>query len=478
VPLAAGLEVDVAVVGGGIAGLMCAYFLFREGLTVAVVEAGRIIEDVTGFTTGKITSQHGLIYGYLTERHGIEKARLYGEANQAALEKIADLIEHKWIACDFRRTSAYLFTEKEENLEIIRAEVKAAQDAGLPASFVSETPLPFARGAVRFKNQARFHPRKLLLSLAEEITAGGGYVLENTRALDIGDDSYPELTTDRGTIHADKVVVATNTPFFHADEFIPRLTPTRSHVLGLRLNGPVPEGLHYGIDGNGHSIRSQPTKEGALLMVGSWFKDADADADDVALQYERIEQAARSQFDIKTIAYHWWTRDIKTPDRLPFIGRMPGLENVYMAAGFGGWGMTTSAMAATVLADLMAGRDNPEAALFDPSRDTGKSSSESVATNMDKEGGPVAAKGRYDMEELNNGDGKVLDLDGAKVAVYKDDDGNVSGISAKCTHMGCTIDFNAQEKTWDCPCHGSRFDIDGQVVRGPALVALEKIDLP
>ncbi|MFA5810520.1 MAG: FAD-dependent oxidoreductase [Thermoleophilia bacterium] len=466
----------MAVAGGGIAGLMCAYFLFREGLTVAVVEAGRIIEDVTGFTTGKITSQHGLIYGYLAEKLGIEKARLYGEANQAALEKITALVERKWIPCDFRRTSAYLFTEKEENLEIIRAEVKAAQDAGLPASFVAETPLPFARGAVCFKNQARFHPRKLLLSLAEEITAGGSYIFENTRALDIGDDSYPELKTDRGSIQTDSVVVATNNPFFRADEFIPRLTPTRSHVLGLRLNGPVPKGLHYGIDGNGHSIRKQPMREGVLLMVGSWYKDTAAD--DVTLQYERIEQSARTQFDIKSIDYHWWTKDLKTPDRLPFIGRMPGAENIYMAAGFGGWGMTTSIVAATVLADLIAGRDNPEAVLFDPARDTGKFSSISVATNMEKEGGPTTAAGRSDMEELNNGEGKVLDLDGAKVAVYKDDEGNVSGISAKCTHMGCVIDFNAREKTWDCPCHGSRFSTDGNVIRGPALVDLEKVDLP
>ena len=454
---------------------MCAYFLFLEGLTVAVVEAGRIIEDVTGFTTGKITSQHGLIYGYLAERFGLEKARLYGEANQAALEKIAALVERKWIPCDFRRTSAYLFTEKEENLEIIMAEVRAAQDAGLPASFVDETPLPFARGAVCIRNQARFHPRKLLLSLAQEITAGGGYIFENTRALDIGDDSYPELKTDLGSIQADSVVVATNTPFFHADEFLRRLTPTRSHVLGLRLNGPPPKGLHYGIDGNGCSIRNQPTKEGALLMVGSWYKDTAVD--DVTLQYERIEQSARAQFDIKSIDYHWWTRDLKTPDRLPFIGRMPGLENVYMAAGFGGWGMTTSTVAATVLADMIAGRDNPGAVLFDPARDTGKFSSVSLTANMEKEGGPKEAAGRSDMEELKIGEGRIMDLDGAKVAVYKDDAGNVSGISAKCTHMGCTIDFNAQEKTWDCPCHGSRFSPDGQVIRGPALVALEKVDL-
>ena len=168
---------------------------------------------------------------------------------------------------------------------------------------------------------------------------------------------------------------------------------------------------------------------------------------------------------------------MKTPDRLPFIGRMPGLENVYMAAGFGGWGMTTSTVAATVLADMIAGRDNPGAVLFDPARDTGKFSSVSLTANMEKEGGPKEAAGRSDMEELKIGEGRIMDLDGAKVAVYKDDAGNVSGISAKCTHMGCTIDFNAQEKTWDCPCHGSRFSPDGQVIRGPALVALEKVDL-
>jgi len=455
---------------------MCAYFLFQEGLSVAVVEAGRIVENVTGFTTGKITSQHGLIYGELAERLGIKNARLYGEANQAALEKLASLIDDKWIPCDFRRTSAYLFTEKEENLEIIRAEARAAQAAGLPASFVDETPLPFARGAVCFKDQARFHPRKLLLSLAGEITTGGGYIFENTRALDIGDDSYPELVTDRGTIQADRVVVATNTPFYRADEFTSRLTPTRSHVLGLRLNGTIPKGLHYGIDGNGQSIRRQPMKEGALLMVGSWFKDKTID--DVTLQYEKIEQIAWSQFDVGSIDYHWWTRDLKTPDRLPFIGRMPGSENIYMAAGFGGWGMTTSVVAATVIADLIAGRDNPGAALFDPARDTGESTSVSMPSNIKEEGGPKEAEGRSDMEELNNGEGMVIDMDGVKVAVYRDDEGNISGHAAKCTHMGCVVDFNPQEKTWDCPCHGSRYSADGKVIQGPASVDLEKVELP
>ncbi|MHB1055329.1 MAG: NAD(P)/FAD-dependent oxidoreductase, partial [Thermoleophilia bacterium] len=214
--LGEGHEVDVAVVGGGMAGMETAYFLARDGLKVAVVEAGRIVEDVTGYTTGKLTSQHGLIYRQLTDTFGPQKAKVYADANQTALEKLATIIEDNAVECDFRRADAYVFTELNENLAAIRAEVEPARRLGLPASFVSETPLDYAIGALKFEHQAQWHPRKFLLFLAGEIAVAGGYIFENTRALDIEPGKHPLLKTDRGDVRAKSIVIATNMPFFRS----------------------------------------------------------------------------------------------------------------------------------------------------------------------------------------------------------------------------------------------------------------------
>lgn len=365
--LADGPEVDVAVAGGGIAGLVSAYFLAREGLRVAVVEANYIIADVTGYTTGKITSQHGLLYGHLAETLGEDQAAAYGAVNQAALEQTVAIIQQLGIDCDFKRADSYLFTEQEENLELIRAEAETAQRLGLPAAYVDETPMPFARGAVRFEGQAQFHPRKYLLALAAQLVSGGGYIFEKTMALEVeGGKEEVILKTDRGKIKASALVVATNTPFYQRELFVPRLTPQRSYVLGVRLAGEVPEGLHYGIDGTGHSLRNQPVEGGKILMVGSWEKALPLYA--MEAQYARIETFARASFDIASIDYHWFTQDLKTPDRRPYIGRMPGASRIYMVAGFGGWGMTNSAVAGMTLAGLVTERDDPWAQLFDPGR--------------------------------------------------------------------------------------------------------------
>lgn len=392
--LADELTVDVAVAGGGIAGLVAAYFLSQQGLKVAVVETLRIVQDVTGYTLGKITSEHGQRYGLLARTLGQEKAQVYADANMAALERIVSIIQSNGIDCDFKRADAFLYTEFEENIPVIKAEVEQARRLGLPASYTGETPLPFARGAMRFENQAQFHPRRYLLFLAREIVAAGGFIFEETRALDIVEDGVSKggvdaspgvvgessavagapgksgkgavLKTDRGDIRAGNVVVATNTPFYRRERFAQLLTPRRRFVLGIRLDGPVPEGLHYSVDPYGGSIRNQPVGEEKLLLVSSW--DDNLRPSDFQKQFAKVESYARTRLPVRSIDYHWFHQDQQTPDRVPFIGRLPESRSVLVAAGFGGWGMTTSCAAAMILTDLITGRDNPWAALYDPAR--------------------------------------------------------------------------------------------------------------
>jgi len=367
--LAGGLTVDAAVVGGGIAGLTTAYMLALEGLKVAVVEAMRVVMDVTGYTTGKLTTQHGQVYSLISQRYGLAQAQLYADANQAALARIISIIEGNHIDCDFRLTDSWLYTEENGGLEAIHAEVDLALQLGLPASYSETTPLPFTKGAMRFEGQAQFHPRKYLMFLADQVVARAGSVFENTRAVDItAGESGAVLKTSQGDITAGSVIVATNTPFYQRSLYAPLFTPTRSYVLGVRLEQPVPEGMYYSVDPYGASIRNQPllvTGE-KLLMVGCW--DRSLGIGETAAQYEKVEAYARQRLPVESIDYHWFTQDQKTPDRIPWIGRAREARHVYVATGFGGWGMTTSGVAGMLLTDVIAGRENPCAALFDPSR--------------------------------------------------------------------------------------------------------------
>src|SRR4051812_18295697 len=238
-------SVDVAIIGGGIAGVTTALLLKQAGASVAIIEAGRIAESVTGNTTAKVTSQHGLIYDHLISQFGAEGAQAYADSQEAAIEKIAALVDLNKIDCDFMRTDAYVYTESQDELERITAEVEAATKLGLPASYAESTPLPFEiKGAIRFANQARFHPRKYLLALIEKITGDGSHIFESTRALEIEEkERICHVNTDKGKVRAGHVVIATHFPFYDPAMYFARMHPKRSYVLGCRLNSKAPEGM-------------------------------------------------------------------------------------------------------------------------------------------------------------------------------------------------------------------------------------------
>lgn len=358
--------IDVAIAGGGIAGLITAYLLVQQGMKVAVIDTGRIVRDVTGYTTGKLTIQHGLIFRTLIDTMGEDIAQVYADANTAGFERIVAITEQNGFDCDFKRTESYVYTAEEQNQDSIEAEVEACHRLGIEAVFTEETPLGYSRAAVRVDAQAQWHPRKFLLYLADQITAAGSYIFENTRATDIVPGTRPLLDTDAGKLRADKIVVATNLPFFRQAVFNNIFTQTRSYVLGVKLKGEVPPGLYYSIDPTTPSMRSQPVDDGTIFMVGTHKRELQIF--ETEEQYRHTENFARSHFDIASIDYHWYTMDQTTPDRMPLVGRMTGEENIFLAAGFSGWGMTTSGMTGILLSDLIAGRDNPWAPVFDPAR--------------------------------------------------------------------------------------------------------------
>ncbi|HEV2707288.1 MAG TPA: FAD-dependent oxidoreductase [Pyrinomonadaceae bacterium] len=473
------VTVDVAVLGGGITGIATAYQLKQSGMTVAVLDAGRIVESVTGNTTAKVTSLHGLIYDKLISDFGEEQARLYGEAQEAAKEKIASLVARLGIDCDFRRASAYTYTLDEGEREQIEREVNAAKRLGLPASYTEQTDLPFAvRAAIRFDNQAQFHPRKYLLALAELIPGDGSHIFEQTRALDIEEGEPCVVKTSGGTVRARSVVLATHFPYHDPNIYFASMYPTRSYVLGCRLNGPVPQGMYVSTGTPHNSIRNNPYDGGEIVMLGGEHHKT-GQGGDTRERYQRLEEWARANFDIQSIEFRWSTQDNNTVDGVPYIGKLSaGSNHLYVATGFKGWGMTNSHVAAMLLSDLIAGRENRWAEVFAPSRFKPVTSARDfIRENMNvvKEfmGDRISAPELDDTAKIPKGGGQVVKHNGEHVAVYKDDSENLYACSAVCTHMGCIVHWNSAERSWDCPCHGSRFNYDGKVIQGPANKDLE-----
>jgi glycine/D-amino acid oxidase-like deaminating enzyme/nitrite reductase/ring-hydroxylating ferredoxin subunit len=479
-PLDRSLTVDVAIVGGGLAGLTAATLLKAAGRTVAVIEARRIVHGVTGNTTAKITSLHTLIYRHLIKHFGEDRARAYGEANQTAIEQIAQLVQERNIGCDFRRTRAYTYADKESEVQKLLQEVNASLLLGLPAEFTEEVPLPYpVEGAVTFANQAQFHPRKYLLALARQLPGEGCHIFENTRTLDVDDGEPCTVTTEHGALTASAVITATNFPFGDKGLYSARLVPHRSYVLGLQLPEPLPAGLLGGMFISSEatrSVRTQPTAGGDLLLVGGEGHRA-GEGGDTAARYLRLEEWALERFGPHRVVYRWSTQDNQTPDRVPYVGKAaPGSSNVYVATGFGGWGMTNSTVAGMLLRDLILGRDNPWAEVYDPNRLKTTGIGQVV-----RQGASYARHFVLDRldssepESIGPGEGGIVrGADGA-VAFFRAEDGTVSRLSPVCTHMGCFVTWNGAERSWDCPCHGSRYSTTGEVIHGPAIKPLREI---
>jgi glycine/D-amino acid oxidase-like deaminating enzyme/nitrite reductase/ring-hydroxylating ferredoxin subunit len=483
-PLREPRSVDVAVIGAGIAGLTTALLLVREGARVAVVEARRLAMGTTGYTTAKVTSLHGLTYQKLLSSLGEEPARQYAEANQAALERVAGLVDELGIDCDFRRMAAFTYAEQEKGVSKIEQEVEAARKLGLPAAYVEETPLPFpVRAAVRFDGQALFHPRKYCLALAAALAGQECPIFEQTRALDVTEDPGGcRVETDRGAIAADHVVVATHLPFVNRGLFFAKTHPERSYALATRIRGAPPEGMFLSDDPT-RSIRPHPLGDETFLIIGGEGHKVGQDQD-TRQRYAALEAWAKERFDVASVDYRWSAQDYMPVDTVPYIGKMtPGSERLWVATGFRKWGMTNGTAAGMLLSELIQGRSPAWAPVFDATRVRAKASAkELVSENVDALGHLVgdrlATAFVPPLAELERDEGRVVEADGEKVAAYRDEQGAIFAVSPTCTHMGCVVSWNTAEKSWDCPCHGSRFDPRGRVIQGPAVEDLKSKALP
>ena len=411
-PLLDSRKADVLIIGGGMAGLLCAHRLASQGVDAVVAEADTICSGVTRFTTAKITSQHGLIYSKLLQTYGKETAKLYLEAQEAALGQYRALCQTA--DCDFEETNTYVYAL--DNRKAIDKELRALEEIGAPASFAANLPLPFSvAGAVRFSNQAQFHPLKLAAALAPRLQ-----IYEHTRVLELAPG---RAVTDHGTIQAEHIIVATHFPFLnkHGGYFL-KLYQHRSYVLALQ-NAPTVNGCYVDESKTGLSFRNY----GALLLLGGGGHRTGKHTNG----WQPLSAFARRFYPQAREVGRWATQDCMTLDGIPYIGsyskRTP---NLYVATGFNKWGMSSAMVSAMVLTDRILGRDNPYASVFSPSRSS-----------------------LHPQLVLN-----------AAEAVR----GLLTPTAPRCPHMGCALKYNRQEHSWDCSCHGSRFSEEGRLLDNPA----------
>ncbi|MGH9030975.1 MAG: FAD-dependent oxidoreductase [Acidimicrobiia bacterium] len=473
---------DVVVVGAGITGLTLARLLVDAGVDVVVIDAGPVCAGATGYTTAKVTALHRLVYRELADRHGDERARAYAGANQDAVERIAAFVAEDSIECDLVRAPAVTYTEQDENVPRIEAEAEVAVRLGLPIELTTTTSLPYpVKAAIRLDGQLHFHPRRYCLGLAREVVARGGAVYEHTRALKVATrPSGVVVSTDSVAITADRVALATHLPFVDRGGFFARAHPHRSYALSARLRGDVPQAMYISVEEPTRSVRPAP---GSRIIVSGEGHKTGHDPD-TRRRYAALEDWATRVFEVEAIEHRWSAQDYQTVDGLPYVGRLTARdERILVATGFRKWGMTNGTAAAQIIADAVLERENPWATAFDATRLAPRASIvDFVRDNLDVArrfvGDRLAELRTPSADTLARGMGGIVKRGAARVAAYRDPDGALHAVSSTCTHLGCHVTFNTAEQTWDCPCHGSRFDVDGRVIEGPAVKDLGTRESP
>jgi glycine/D-amino acid oxidase-like deaminating enzyme/nitrite reductase/ring-hydroxylating ferredoxin subunit len=472
------VEADVAIVGGGITGITAAQLLAREGKRVAVLEALRVGLGTTGYSTGNL---HTVVDDYLyvvRQKWGDDVLKAVVQSRQSMIELIERNVAELNLDCGLVRRPHYLYTTDASQNETLEKEFDAAQTGGLQVERTLEVPLPFTvEGAFRVDNQAQMHPSNYVIGLAKAIESDTCRIYEHSKAEDIDADAHVIRTSDGGVVRAKKIILATHTPKgFHLVQT--ELGPYREYGIAGKLSGTVyPDAIFWSLESPHHSVRSYGDH---FICIGEKHKTGQhANEEDY---FGKVEEWARKRFPIESVDYRWSAQHYKPADALPFIGQSGSNEDLYIATGFSTSGLLYGSLAARILTDTIAGRENPYAEVYRANRFTpAKSAKDFVKENAD-----VAAQYVKDflrrgdvhaMEHIAPGEGALANIEGKKVALYREPNGEWCALSPVCTHMGCIVHWNTHEKSWDCPCHGSRFKPTGEVLEGPAITALARKEI-
>ncbi|MGG4036892.1 FAD-dependent oxidoreductase [Heyndrickxia ginsengihumi] len=469
------ISVDVAVIGGGIAGITTAYVLMQEGLKVVLIDADELLKGTTGHTTAKITAQHGLVYHELIKHFGKEKAEMYFKANQEGAELIQTTIEKLNIACSYDQHTAYIYTNAQEYVKKIEQEYAAYNKLHIKGELKDDIPINIpVKAAITMEHQAQFHPLTYMHALVKQLDQQGVMIFEHTEAIDIKEEkNIKVITKNDKTISCTYVCSCTHFPFYdRAGLYFSRLYAERSYLLAIKPIKAFPGGMYVNVENPTRTFREIIHHNEKLLLVGG--ENHKAGQGSLEMQhYEALRHFAKNTFGIEQYLYRWSTQDLSTLDNVPYIGPMTKKHpNILIATGFKKWGMTTSHLAAMLLRDYILGKRNSYNELFSPIRfEAAPMVKTFLSTNLD-----VAkhfVKDKFDLQnqnicELQKDEAAIFRIKGKRAGAYKDKNGKLYIVDTTCTHLGCELQWNSGDRTWDCPCHGSRFNITGEVIEGPA----------
>lgn len=473
-------EVDVAIVGGGITGLTAAELLKRSGKKVAVIDLGRIGHGETGHTTAHITEVLDTSYRDLISNFGIEGGHLACQASRKAIQRIEANVLRYNIDCDFKRVPAWIFTESASDIEWLERESEAAAQLSVPNLLVDEAPLPFSiHRALKFEHQAQFHPLHYLQALASKIPGDGSYIFEKSRVVDITDGKPCVVHTAHGTIKAKDVIVAANVPINNKFFLHTKIAAYRSYAIAFPLKEKdemLKLNLLWDTEEPYHYVRTANLNGREYVIVGGEDHKTGQDVHTDA-HFQRLEDWSAKRFDVESVPYRWSGQIINPVDGLPYVGRNSMCDHVYVATGYSGNGMTFGTVAGMLLSDLVTGQQNPWADLFDATRVKPWAGVKNyIKENVDFPthliGDRLSPAQEDDLAVLRENEGALVRMGAKKVAAYRDTEGKMHLMSPVCPHLGCYVNWNHAEKSWDCPCHGSRFDPYGKLLNGPAVTDL------
>ncbi len=471
------IQTEYLIIGAGLTGLHTAYLLSDYSDSITVVDADKVGYGSSGRNTGKITVSHGLIYSTISKKYGDKKSRLYYEANKEAMKLIEDIISKYHIDCDFEKVPNYIFTEDEDYLSQLREEYNTCQNLNIPYKYldsIEKFPLDI-KGALKLENQAQFNTMKYLNKLSEINKSKGVNIYENTPVIGlVKEDNFYKVKTKFNEIRTKVLIIASSNPWYDGLSFyFSKQKPSRSYLTLSKLNKPIQKGMYINVENPTKTIRTYKNEE--YLICGG-FDHQTGKCDDEHQIFDEIVNFARNNFDIGHIEYKWSTQDYITTDNIPYIGRInSNEENIFIATGFCKWGISTSAAAAITFKDLIINKRSKYENLFNPSRIGSYMNLNYLKENMMVVYDYIKGKltNGESANNLKKGEGKVINIDGNKYGAYKDEEGNIFVVDITCTHLGCELRFNSFEKSWDCPCHGSRFNYDGTILNGPALKPLK-----
>jgi len=478
-PLNRDIETDILIIGGGITGVTCAYCLAKKGLNPILIEAGELCDGTTGNTTGKITIQHGIIYSNIAGKYGDEAASVYAQSQNSALNFVRDTVKRESIDCQLMPDTAFVYASAISDRASVEKEYETAVRLGIDAELILKPGFPSGNfGMLGFKNQLVFHPVRYVTALAKASVARGAEIHCSTKAIKVEDGDIKTVYCENGiSVRAKHLVMATQYPIYDGPNlFFARLYAKRAYGIAVRAKRDWPDGSFINTGEPTRSIRTHVENGNRILIVVGENHFPGRGQKDMEEHYQNLIAFASDIAGVDEVIAKWSAQDYDTPDQIPYIGRISDDSNVYVASGFGKWGLSNGTLAGNMISELISTGSCDYEGLYSRTRKDFLSSPGKAITEIFTPIGELIKsklEGSEDISDLGRGEGRVIRFDGQKAGIYRDLDDSVTILDITCTHMKTELNFNNAEKTWDCPAHGGRFNTDGKLLEGPPKHNLE-----